>query len=257
MARPVKRPVRRVRRVSAVFRLDRSQPTLDFVDVDVNGDTPLFISPSAVSRLPTTWGHECSSLIQNFFSRVLRLINEGDDAGAERLLSALREPNETHLGLSRGRSRGRALGDGSAHDVWASLRNSAAARSGLISDLEDTALLIPGIGLDIISDMTTNIIRGPLIAYTQEQCRSHNIPLIAGLALGPIWDAQRGEWVEQHVELPMADNMRLLLVPKAVVRQSLLYNLSQYYQHHLLSHLQKVEFDANTALVRVAKDGTR
>ena len=257
MARPARGGARRVRRVSTLFGLGRSQPSLDFVDVDVNGDTPLFISPSAVSRLPTTWGHECTSLIQNFFSRVLELIKDGDDAGAERLLSALREPNETHLGMSRGRSRGRALGDGSAHDVWASLRNSAAARSGLISDLEDTALLIPGIGLDIISDMTTNIIRGPLITYTQEQCRDHGIPMRIGMASGPIWDPQARAWTEHHVELPVADGMRLLLVPKSVVRQSLLYNLSRYYHHHLLSHLQRVEFEANTALVRVAKDGTR
>lgn len=257
MARPARGGARRVRRVSSLFGLGRSQPTLDFVDVDVNGDTPLFISPSAVSRLPTAWGHECTSLIQNFFTKVLELIRDGDDAGAERLLSALREPNETHLGLSRGRSRGRALGSSSAHDVWASLRDSAAARSGLISDLEDTALLIPGIGLDIVSDMTTNIIRGPLIVYTQEQCRLHGIPLRPGMASGPIWDSGLGDWTERHVEMPVADGFRLMLVPKSIVRQSLLYNLSRYYQHHLLSHLQKVEFEANTSLVRVAKDGTR
>ena len=42
-------------------------------------------------------------------------IKEGKHNSAINLLSVLREPNETHLGLSTGpRSRGHALGDGSA-----------------------------------------------------------------------------------------------------------------------------------------------
>jgi hypothetical protein len=81
----------------------------------------------------------------------------------EALLRALREPNETHLGLSKGRSRGHALGNESAHDVWSALSRSEAAKSGLLKDLEDTVLMIEGISVDIVSDMTTNIIRGPLI----------------------------------------------------------------------------------------------
>jgi hypothetical protein len=149
-------------RVSQHYKLKRSQAELDFVDVDVRGDTPLFLDPQAVRRLPGTWGHECVAYVQDFFTSVLQAINEGRNADARRLLRGLREPNETHLGLSRGRARGRALGPESARRVWEALSKSQAAQTGLLTHLEDTILLVPGIGPDIVSDIGTNLIRLPL-----------------------------------------------------------------------------------------------
>src|SRR5262245_31928901 len=128
-------------RVSEFFSLGRTQPTLDFVDVDIEGDLPVFLDPHALRLLPSRWGDECVSLIQNFFWTVLREIRTGNNDHARRLLRSLREPNETHLGLSRGRARGRALGYESAHDVWDALCKSEAVQSGLLEDLEDTILM--------------------------------------------------------------------------------------------------------------------
>ena len=39
-------------RVSDAFELSRSQPHLDFVDVDTSGDVPVFIDPRALLLLP-------------------------------------------------------------------------------------------------------------------------------------------------------------------------------------------------------------
>lgn len=119
-------------RVSQLYKLGRTQPTLDFVDVDVFGDARVFVDPRALRLLPSTWGDECVSLVQDFFSTVLRAIRAGRDAQAQALLRVLREPNETHLGLSKGRSRGRALGSESARDLWSALRKSDAVSSGLL-----------------------------------------------------------------------------------------------------------------------------
>src|SRR5262249_48422735 len=131
-------------RISEHFHLGRSQPTLDFVDVDIRGDTPVFISPRALMLLPSEWGDACVHLVQNFFQTVLGFIRSGENARAEALLRVLREPNETHLGLSRGKSQGRALGSASARDVWKALSESEAAASGLLQDLEDTVLMVEG-----------------------------------------------------------------------------------------------------------------
>lgn len=240
-------------RVSKRFKLGRTQPTLDFIDVDYKGDTGLFISPKALASLPSDWGDRCVSLVQSFFSTVLGHIKAGRHGEAERLLKALREPNETHLGLSIGKSRGRALGDSSAHDVWRALSHSQAAQSGLIRDLEDTVLLIPGIGVDVISDMTTNIIRAPLIEYTQRMAVYYGIPLSPGVPSGPMWNPATKDWVEDFVELPMTPEGKLLLVPKAIVRRHLAYNLSEYYRFHVLTHLQDVELAANSQLVQITK----
>ncbi|WP_375158605.1 hypothetical protein [Bradyrhizobium sp. RDT46] len=172
-------------RISKKFRLGLTQPSLDFVDVDTRNDTKVFISPSALATVPSDWGNNCVHLIQSFFRQVLGLIKAGKNREAEELLLVLREPNETHLGLSKGKSQGRALGKGSAKVLWHALSTSEAAKSGLLTDLEDAALMIEGISVDIISDMTTNIIRGPLIEYTQRMCDQHGIPTTQGVDTGP------------------------------------------------------------------------
>lgn len=85
------------------------------------------------------------------------------------LLSGLHEPNETRLGFTRGRVAGRGVGAGLADDLYESLAASEAVRAdGIIEELEDTALLIPGVGVDLVSDITTNIVRRKLIEFTQE-----------------------------------------------------------------------------------------
>jgi len=248
---------RKRQRVSDVFKLGRSQGSLDFVDVNVAGDTPLFLSPTALAHLPSDWGDGCVYLVQNFFQTVLKAIKSGKHTEAEQLLGMLKEPNETHLGLSKGKSRGRALGDGSAHKVWGAMAQSEAAKTGLLKDLEDTVLLIPGVGVDIISDMTTNIIRGPLIEYTQEMCARFNIPLQDGVDSGPLWDPSKKTWFTRYERLPVTKEGKLLLVPKAIVRPDLQFRADQYYRHYILTHLQQVELNSGSGLVYMIKDGTR
>jgi hypothetical protein len=169
----------------------------------------------------------------------------------------LREPNETHLGLSKGKPQGRALGNESARDVWKALSESEAAKSGLLQDLEDTVLMVEGISADIISDMTTNIIREPLIRYTHNVSQLYGIELKDGVASGPLWHAAQREWYSRFERLPVTPQGKLLLVPKAIVRQHLEYDAGEYLRHYLLEHLQQVELDANSALVELLKNGRR
>jgi hypothetical protein len=254
MAKQVRR---KTQRVSEIYKLGRTQGSLDFVDVNVSRDTPLFISPTALAHLPSDWGDGCVYLVQNFFQTVLQAIKEGKHDRAESLLNTLKEPNETHLGVSTGASRGRALGDGSAHKVWGAMAQSEAAKSGLLRDLEDTVLLIPGVGVDIISDMTTNIIRGPLIEYTQIMCERFGITLKDGVDSGPLWDPANRRWFTRYERLPMTKFGKLLLVPKAIVRPDIQFKADQYYRHHILTFLQKMELNAGSALVYLLADGTR
>jgi hypothetical protein len=242
-------------RISEHFQLDRTQPTLDFVDVDVTDDVPLFVDPRALRRLPSQWGDECVSLIQHFFRAVIAAIKAGDDHGAQHLLGWLREPNETHLGLSRGRSRGRAVGANIAEDLWRELSMSEAARSGLLEDLEDTILMVEGVAADIVSDIATNIIREPLIHYTQDACRAYGIPLTADVDSGPLWNPSDQSWNAAYVDLPTIDGVRLLLVPKAIIRRRLDYDAAEYYRHYIIEHLRQEEFERHSELVKLLKDG--
>lgn len=242
-------------RVSEHFQLGRIQPTLDFVDVDINNDVAVFVDPRALRLLNTEWAAECVALIQSFFTTVLSAIRSGDDGKARNLLMQLGEPNETHLGLSRGRSRGRALGPHLANDLWVALSKSEAMKQGLLEDLEDTILMVEGISSDIVSDIATNIIRFPLIKYTHEACSTYGIPLGGDVDSGPLWDPHAENWFNQYVELPLVVNKPLLLVPKVIVRKRMDYDPEEYYRHYILEHLRDFEISANSELVRLLKSG--
>lgn len=239
-------------RVSEHYSLGLEQPSLDFVDVRLDTDVPLFVDPSALHLLGTEWGERCRSLIHNYFSLVLEYVAEGKHDEARRLLTSLSEPNETHLGLSKSRSRGHGMGSGLADKMWQALTVSGAVTTGLITDLEDTALMIDGIASDVISDIVTNIIREPLLEYTIEMCQQHGIPLELRRTR-KLWNTTAKKWEQKDMLQPIVNGQRLMLVPKGIVRKSISYDAGQYYGKYLLEQLQ--EEDMADGLVRILKNG--
>lgn len=244
-------------KVSEHFELGRTQPYLDFVDVRLDTDIKVFVDPAAIRVLSSAWGTECVSLLQHFFESVLKRIGKGNDEEAVNLLASLNERNEFHLGYSKGKSRGKALGRISASKVWKALAKSKAATSALLQDLEDTCLLIKGIDTDIISDAVCNVIRGPLVRYTQEMCAYYGIPTVPNIDSGPIWNPHAERWEHQLIPLPMTPQGKLVLVPKIIVRHRLYYRAEEYYRHYLLPEMQQEELRAKSSLVQTLKDGRK
>lgn len=241
-------------RVSEHFDLGLSQPQLDFVDVKIETDTRVYLDPRALTLLDTDWGRECVALIGDFFGCVLSAITSGDEARAIRLLNQLHEPNETRLGLSRGTPAGHALGPELAGRVRLALERSEAVKTGLLTDLEDTILMIEGIRNDLISDITTNVIREPLIRYTQHACDDLGIPMEDNIYPGgPLWDPGTEDWYQRYVTLPVIGRKPLLLVPKVIVRKKMDYDADEYYDNYIIPLLRELEIEANSDLVTIIK----
>lgn len=241
-------------RVSEYFDLGATQPSLDFVDVDIETDVPIFIDPRAIRIQGGEWSEECVMLLQSFFTEALEGVAAQDDRHVKQLLNRLGEPNETHLGFSARQSRGRGLGGGGAAKVADSLSVSVAGKSGLLEDLEDSALFVAGIGQDIISDITTHIIRGALIGYTQHACDFYGIPM-ESQASGPVWNPDSLEWREAYVDLPRAGDDKLLLVPKSTVRALPLLERGKYFRGYITPYLEAEEFAAQSSLVYTLTSG--
>lgn len=185
-------------------------------------------------------------LLQNFFDHLPDAVREGNQKRGYHLLYGLREPNETHLGMSTEKPRGSSLGPGLIEKVWNRLTESEAAKTGLLNDLEETALVIREIDVDRISDVTTNIIRQPLIDYTQEMAEHDGIPT-EELSGGSVWDPDAGMWApEAYPSLPKAPAGPLLLVPKVIVRRSLDFNADEYFNHYILKALGEEEKSAGS-----------
>lgn len=244
-------------RVSSYFSLGRDQTTLDFVDVPIGNDVAVFLDPSRIRSLDNEWAATCNSLLQNFFQHLLDLIKQNERQEALLMLEGLSESNEFHLGLSRGKSNGSGIGRKFARDFWAALSKSKAGRTGLLKDIEDACLFIDGVGPDRISDAVCNILRAPLISYTQQMCKYYGIPMHKNVDSGLIWNPKTFKWEDKLTELPVTPYGVLLLVPKIAVRHRLSYDAGAYYTHYLLPKMQIHEKTINSGLVQVLKDGTK
>ncbi|KDE12436.1 hypothetical protein [Rhodococcus aetherivorans] len=245
-------------RVSEKFGLGVTQASLDFVDVDIDGDVPAFIDPKAIRLQTGDWGETCQALLQSYFDTLLAAIKAKDKTKIAKLVAPTGEPNETHLGYSSGNARGTGLGRGKrGQGVVQALSESKAGTTGLLHDLEDAALFVPFVGRDVISDITTNVIRGPLVLYTQEACKLYGISIVSQHC-GFAWDAGSNSWHEIEAELPRVNDSKLLLVPKSIVRIAPILNKDTYYRDFIRPYYEEIELNNPAShLVEILKDGRR
>jgi hypothetical protein len=201
-------------RFSVTQGLTLTQSELDFVDVDTAVDNRLYLDPYAIQIRDDEWSGNCGDHIRSFFNEVLDALRSGNEARASHLLGNLHEPNETFLGQSRGRPRGRGIGRDKALDLAAALRQSRAFNTGLLSDISEAELFVHNVGPDTISDLTTNILRGLLAEYTRTQCELHNLHTARFGNLGPVWTVAETDWRAQHLQLPVVEDRPVLLIPK-------------------------------------------
>lgn len=239
------------------FKLPLKQAEVDYVNVDLETDTPLYLCPYAIQIRSDDWSHECGQLIRSFFGEVLNQIRKGNDQSVEHLLSNLHEPNETRLGESNGIPRGRGVGNNRSLQLKDALRASKAYKTGLLKDISEAELFIQGVGRDTISDLTTNIIRGPLIEYTKNQCELHGIPTSVVRGLGPRWNSTLLNWESLDYDLPVYKGKPIVLVPKACVRLQLTLDSQEFYNHFMIEFLRAEYLAAGSALVQTLKNGTR
>lgn len=244
-------------RFSQYFCLGKTQAELDFVDVFINDDIPLFIDPFVFKLCDDAWSIECNDLIIDFFTTVINAIKNNRSQYARELLEHLSEPQETHLGVSKNSVSGKGVSGKQANDLYDKLSTSKAVQSGNITDISDCELMITGIGFDKVSDITTNIIREKLISYTQEQCNLHGIPM-RPVPSGKLWSPTEKRWINgKYVDLPVADGKRIILVPKSHVVHKMTLFSKELYEIDILEYIQAEQVKAMTSLVEVLKNGKR
>lgn len=243
--------------VSQFFRINKSQAQLDFVDVDVSRDTKLFIDPYAIEIRDDPLSEEFKHHITSYFSTLVDAIRSGSASLTSDLTSHLSEPRDTFLGLSKGEPSGRGIGRKQAQQIVSALRKSRSVKTGQLSDLGETELFIEGISSDKLSDLTTNLIRWPLVRYTHRQCELNGIPLDSDVAIAPSWNPSSSRWEAGYAPLPIVDGKPVLLIPKVIVRRILTLNSQEFYNRHMIDFLKQEELRTAGALVRVLKNEKR
>jgi hypothetical protein len=239
-------------RFSKYFKIGKSQAELDFVDVSNDYDTAVYVDPYAIEIADDAWSGQASATIRSFFLEVLASLKSGDSLRSANLMSHLHEPRETFLGVSSNKPQGLGVGSGQAGQLISAIRNSAAFKTGLLEDLSEVALYIPGIDRDKISDLTTNIIRHLLQKYTLEQCELYEID-VKPYSGPPGWDLDLGNWRSMRAMLPFIKGEPVILVPKHIVRRNLSLNSQEFYNRQITDLLVSENLRANSSLVQTIK----
>lgn len=245
-----------VMKISQIYNLNKSQAELDFVDIDPDGDLPIFLDPFFLSKRNDRWSIEATLTLRSFFQKVIDCIRLGQEALAKELFNHLHEPNATCLGLSKGNPCGRGIGNNDTDRIYEGLLSSKAIQTGLIQDIEDNILFVENFGKDKLSDMTTNILNRHLIKYTQNQCKLNNIPLTLSISSGFYWNRQEGEWQNEYTEMLVYNGRKILLVPKGIVSFCRGYTPERYYNQFVLEFLQNESLQLKSALVQRRINGT-
>lgn len=241
-------------RFSDHFKINKPQSELDFVDIPLHTDIPLYIDAYALSIGGTDWFTECNQMVIDYFDLLIKSINSKDTAITTQLLGNLKEPNETHFGVSLDDPDGRAVGPHLAKKIEQALSKGRAVQKNLITEISDCELMIPRVGPDTISDIITNIIKLKLIEYTQDQCHQYNITLQRVPVT--VWHHDERKIKSGFYQLPTYNKKPILLVPVMAARYYCTYDHGIYYKDFCLDYLKGEHWKAQDSLVRTFKDGS-
>lgn len=243
-------------RFSSAFSLSLDQSELDFVDIDLSTDNRFYLDPYAIEIRNDDWSGRCGDHVRSYFQELLDALRNDNQPRIDHLLGHLHEPNETYLGQSSGRPRGRGVGSGKAKDLSDAIAASRAFETGMLSDISEAELFVRGVGPDTISDLTTNILRGLLGEYTDEQCKLHGIDT-RPLGIGPNWNPSAADWEARPLNVPVFKSRPVLLVPKFSVRHRLSIDSQEFWNHHMIEFLQNEYMEAGSSLVKTFKTHRR
>jgi len=223
---------------------------LEFLNVDVADDNYLFIDPHAVrlERGPSPFAAQARKCMTTFFDEIVECVISPKRAETERgrgLLRHFHEPRETRLGMSQEGVDGHGGADNVGAAIWQALSTNAKAliRVGVLKWIEDIPIFVYGVDKDITSDLTTRIIFEPLANFTHAMMQKYpqftHGNHVAKSFSRQVWSPTKKRWEYKTIELPVAADIPLVLVPKYWARPGLLMSAGRYYKTSMLSFVQE------------------
>jgi hypothetical protein len=224
---------------SEAFRVANPEEC-EWFDPILEVDTPLFVDPFAIfADRDEAWRNAHDEIIAYFHDAFEILAKSGlrkSHQYYKRTLALMEfpEPEEFRLGYASRGARGAGSGPGLARRIVESM--VYAIESGLrdLRHFELLGVLVEGINRDRISDITCNLLKPHFIRYTQEICRSFDIPVRDRRLRHCAYNEFRWRWEDGECAVPVdpASGKPILLVPK-----------------RFLAELPKInDFDADSSL---------
>lgn len=225
---------------------------LDFVDINIDNDTKLYIDPSLIDGSSEQWCKEASNLINGFFDSVFECYRNNDEDRLMQLLDCSHEPNETKLGMSSGKPKGKGTSSKGLYKIFKDIYSRKLFNYDLIINPMDLCIFVHDFAEDRMSDLVTNILRKKLAEFTVKQCLKLNIEMSdEPINIGKSWNNKLQEWEEVKSRVVLVHNKPVLLVPKNVVRRRFIYSAGEYLSKKVIEHRQEYHKENNTSLAKL------
>jgi hypothetical protein len=237
---------------SSQFKISKKAAD-NWFDPILDHDTRLFIDPFLVFKLGTGPFKTAHVDLIAFFDRVFVVAAEsGGDRhhpSYKKLHSMLMFPevDELRLGYAERGTKGAGTAKGFARIIAAAVLQSIALGITKVEHFEQIGIFNEGIGPDRISDITANILKGHLVAYTQAVAQRHNVPM-EEFAIGHVgFDYTHLIWNDQLVDLPKNSftGAGILLVPKLFLRQLPTIRVEKFWDFAWEEKEQELRHDLN------------
>lgn len=227
-----------------------SHQDIDFIDINLDTDTELYIDPTLIDGLPTSWCVETKKVLSDFFDNVFESCKRKDYSRLYSLVSFGKEPNETKLGLSVKQSCGKGSKPDSLYSIFRRVADQCLIEKGIVEKPSELCVFVNNFAEDRMSDLVTNIIRAQLYKFTIQQCMEHGVALSHEKHnLGKYWDITSEQWESLVGNALILDERKILLVPKIIVRRKFIISVAQYIQKHVLTYRQSFHLEKRTALI--------
>lgn len=206
---------------SDVFDIPESD-RYEWFDPILNRDSPLFVDPFAIfADKAQVWQHAHDSIIDYFHTAFETLAKSGLRRSHQLykrtlVLMEFPEPKEFRLGYAGKSADGSGSGPGLAELVVAAMAEAITRGLEDMHHFEELGILIEGINRDRISDIACNLLKPHFIKYTQDVCRSFDIPMPKEKIRHSAYDSLRWRWMDAEHEVPVdpLSGKPILLVPK-------------------------------------------
>ena len=210
---------------------------IDFIDIDLNNDTALFIDPCHIESQSDAFSKSCATTVTDYFNMMYSVFESSNRDAILEHLSHLGERNEARLGYGNGTNGKAKTPEGMAETLSDFI---LLVKSGFpIEKPIDIPLLMPRFAEDCMSDMLMNILYKQFSEYTLEQCRIYGLPTTRSKKKRYYWDSQEHRWKIYEGESLVVDGQIIILVPKRYICTRLYCSTEQFFMFKIAPMLQK------------------
>lgn len=242
------------------FEVDPNQ-SIDFLNLKLERDTKIFLDPYSIAMTNNIHCINAHKCIKAFMEVLLSALKNDDQKLATELCSYFHEPKGTGIGWTKKSYKGRGAGEIKASKLLEALTSSEAVMSGAIEDLEELILVVDGLGLDTISDITINLGMKHFIEFTQEKCNELNIPLEKISKKINYFCHLEKIWKSDYFMLPHApigeeqEKGLIVLLPIDTLAKLSSYGTSYFFTNIATPHFIKEGISAGASFISAAKSG--